>query len=79
MVTADFERKSSGFFASWIKFISDGFQGGRRHEKSENERNVTTDIEKAGALVLATAIVLGGGTYVYNQQNPASGVGDLCR
>ena len=26
--------------------------------------------KKAGALVLATAIVLGGGTYVYNQQNP---------
>ena len=26
--------------------------------------------KKAGALVLATAIVFGGGTYVYNQQNP---------
>lgn len=26
--------------------------------------------KKASALVLATAIVLGGGTYVYNQQNP---------
>lgn len=26
--------------------------------------------KKAGALVLATAIVLGGGTYVYNRQNP---------
>lgn len=26
--------------------------------------------KKAGALVLATAIALGGGTYVYNQQNP---------
>lgn len=26
--------------------------------------------KKAGALVLATAIVLGGGTYVYNQQKP---------
>ena len=39
----------------------------KNQEMKETLRQIS---KKAGALVLATAIVLGGGTYVYNQQNP---------